>query len=68
MATIHVGPSGYSFKDWLGMVYPTEMKSRDSLLHYADFIEPSRNGDYPPMLRNKEDVERHAEAKLALIA
>ena len=50
------------------MVYTTEMKSRDSLLHYADFIEPSLNGDYYPFLQNKEDVERHAEGKLALIA
>ncbi|GAI58803.1 unnamed protein product, partial [marine sediment metagenome] len=28
-ARIHVGTSGYSFKDWIGTVYPMGMKPRD---------------------------------------
>jgi len=38
-ARIHVGTSGYSFKDWLGTVYPTGMKSRDFLPSYAKMFD-----------------------------
>ncbi len=38
-ATIHVGTSGYSFKDWLGTVYPTGTKSGDFLPHYAKMFD-----------------------------
>jgi len=34
-ASIRVGTSGYSFKDWLGTVYPAKMKVGDFLSHYA---------------------------------
>ncbi|MEE8195319.1 MAG: DUF72 domain-containing protein, partial [Candidatus Bipolaricaulota bacterium] len=38
-ARIHVGTSGYSFKDWIGTVYPTGTKSRDFLSRYAKMFD-----------------------------
>ena len=38
-ARIYVGTSGYSFKDWLGTVYPPAMKPRDFLSHYARLFD-----------------------------
>lgn len=38
-ARIHVGTSGYSFKDWIGTVYPMGMKSRDFLSRYAKMFD-----------------------------
>ncbi len=35
VATIHVGTSGYSFKDWIGTVYPKGSAPGDLLSHYA---------------------------------
>lgn len=33
--TIHIGTSGWSYKDWLGPFYPPETKQSDYLQHYA---------------------------------
>ena len=38
-ATIHVGTSGYSFKDWIGTVYPKGTASGDMLPYYARFFD-----------------------------
>ena len=38
-AAIHVGTSGYSFKDWLGTVYPAGTKAGDFLSHYAKMFD-----------------------------
>ena len=38
-ATIHVGTSGYSFKDWLGTVYPKGMKAGQFLSYYARMFD-----------------------------
>jgi uncharacterized protein YecE (DUF72 family) len=38
-ATIHVGTSGYSFKDWIGTVYPKGIASGDMLPYYARFFD-----------------------------
>jgi len=38
-AAIQVGTSGYSFKDWLGTVYPKGMKSEDFLPYYAKMFD-----------------------------
>jgi len=38
-AEIHVGTSGYSFKDWLGTIYPAGMKAGDFLSHYAKMFD-----------------------------
>lgn len=38
-AKIHVGTSGYSFKDWLGTVYPASMKSGEMLSYYARMFD-----------------------------
>ena len=39
MTGIHVGTSGYSFKDWLGTVYPAKMRAGDFLSHYAKMFD-----------------------------
>lgn len=36
---IHVGTSGYSFRDWLGTVYPKGMKVGDFLPYYAKLFD-----------------------------
>ena len=38
-ASIHVGTSGYSFKDWLGTVYPAKMKAGQFLPYYARMFD-----------------------------
>jgi uncharacterized protein YecE (DUF72 family) len=38
-ARIYVGTSGYSFKDWIGTVYPMGMNSRDFLSRYAKMFD-----------------------------
>lgn len=38
-AEIRVGTSGYSFKDWVGTVYPTGAKSSDFLSLYAKWFD-----------------------------
>ncbi len=38
-ATIRIGTSGYSFRDWVGTVYPPGMKSGDYLSHYAKMFD-----------------------------
>ncbi|HDL85176.1 MAG TPA: DUF72 domain-containing protein, partial [Candidatus Acetothermia bacterium] len=38
-ASIHVGTSGYSFKDWLGAVYPAKMKAGEFLSYYAKMFD-----------------------------
>ncbi len=38
-ASIHVGTSGYSFKDWLGTVYPAKMKAGQFLSYYARMFD-----------------------------
>ena len=38
-ATIHVGTSGYSFKDWIGTVYPKGIASGDMLPYYARLFD-----------------------------
>ena len=38
-ASIRVGTSGYSFKDWLGTVYPAKMKAGQFLSHYARMFD-----------------------------
>ncbi len=35
-ARIHVGTSGYSFKDWVGPFYPRRLKPSDFLRYYAE--------------------------------
>ena len=37
--SIRVGTSGYSFKDWLGTVYPRGMKAGDFLSYYARMFD-----------------------------
>src|SRR4051812_48773088 len=32
---IHIGTSGWSYRDWRGPYYPDKMKSTDYLTHYA---------------------------------
>jgi len=39
MGTIRVGTSGYSFKDWVGTVYPSRLKPGDYLSHYAKMFD-----------------------------
>jgi len=39
MGTIRVGTSGYSFKDWVGTVYPPRLKPGDYLSHYAKMFD-----------------------------
>lgn len=36
---IRIGTSGYSFADWVGPFYPTGMRSRDFLGHYAQHFD-----------------------------
>jgi len=36
---MHVGTSGYSFKDWLGTVYPRGMKAGQFLSYYAKIFD-----------------------------
>jgi len=36
---IRIGTSGYSFPDWVGPFYPTGMRSRDFLTHYAQHFD-----------------------------
>lgn len=36
MHTVHLGTSGFSFKDWKGVVYPKNMKLQDALFYYQD--------------------------------
>jgi len=38
-ASIRVGTSGYSFKDWVGTVYPRGMRPADFLIHYASLFD-----------------------------
>ena len=38
-ASIHVGTSGYSFRDWLGTVYPAKMKAGQFLSYYARMFD-----------------------------
>jgi|AntAceMinimDraft_8_1070364.scaffolds.fasta_scaffold02545_6 uncharacterized protein YecE (DUF72 family) len=38
-ASIRVGTSGYSFKDWLGTVYPAKMQAGDFLSYYAKMFD-----------------------------
>jgi uncharacterized protein YecE (DUF72 family) len=33
---IRIGTSGFSFKDWLGVVYPKKLKLKDALCYYQD--------------------------------
>jgi uncharacterized protein YecE (DUF72 family) len=35
---IRIGTSGFSFKDWLGTVYPTHLKSPDMLRYYENVL------------------------------
>ena len=39
MGELRIGTSGYSFKDWLGTVYPRGAKSGDFLRHYARLFD-----------------------------
>ncbi len=36
---IHVGTSGYSFKDWIGTIYEPTIKATDFLSHYAKMFD-----------------------------
>jgi len=38
-ASIHVGTSGYSFKDWRGTVYPARARAGDFLSYYAKMFD-----------------------------
>lgn len=35
MSSLHIGTSGWSYKDWLGVFYPDSTKQSDYLLYYA---------------------------------
>jgi len=35
MATIRIGTSGFSYKDWVGPVYPEGLKKADWLRFYS---------------------------------
>jgi uncharacterized protein YecE (DUF72 family) len=35
MSVLHIGTSGWSYKDWLGVFYPDSTKQSDYLPHYA---------------------------------
>lgn len=35
-STIHIGASGYSYDDWVGPVYPSDIKKEDMLHYYAN--------------------------------
>ena len=39
MGELRIGTSGYSFRDWLGTVYPRGAKSGDFLRHYARLFD-----------------------------
>ena len=35
-AQIHIGTSGYSYDDWVGPIYPEDVKKTDWLKYYAE--------------------------------
>lgn len=35
---IYVGTSGWSYKDWRGIIYPQEVKEKDFLKQYSEFL------------------------------
>ena len=35
MARIHIGTSGWSYKDWVGNPYPKDIKAKDYLSNYS---------------------------------
>jgi uncharacterized protein YecE (DUF72 family) len=47
MARIHVGTSGWSYKDWKGPFYPAELKDKDRLAYYQTrFSTAEINGSF----------------------
>jgi uncharacterized protein YecE (DUF72 family) len=69
-ATVHVGTSGYSFRDWVGPFYPPGTKSTDFLGYYAEhFACVEVNSTYYgiPAPRVMEQIERKTPADFRFI-
>ncbi len=64
---ILVGTSGYSYKDWVGAVYPAGTRSQDYLAHYKDLFGACElNFTYYrlPSARTMEGIVRKSEGKV----
>jgi uncharacterized protein YecE (DUF72 family) len=64
-ATIRIGPAGWSYKDWEGIVYPDSKPKRfDQLRYIAEFFDTVEiNSSYyaPPVPRTTESWVRRVE-------
>jgi uncharacterized protein YecE (DUF72 family) len=58
---IHVGTSGYSYKEWRGSFYPPKIKEKDMLRYYAERLRAVEINNTFYRMPGRETLERWAE-------